>query len=149
MKRTVDESQFVMQTLLVQLTQETRNVTFVLVTMVSKAMDLCATVWEQFQLITVYNLGLLSIQLKFVLYDVETMKNKSIQAIDNDNHITTWTAVWWFLTSINQASLLSITFRRQWRVRVATPFVLFLDIVLHHALTRDKYQRHMTSHHDF
>ena len=44
MKRTVDESQFVMQTLLVQLTQETRNVTFVLVTMVSKAMDLCATV---------------------------------------------------------------------------------------------------------
>lgn len=72
MKRTVDESEFVMQTLLVQLTQETRNVTFVLVTMVSKAMDLCATVWEQFQLITVKNLGLSSIQLKFVLYDVET-----------------------------------------------------------------------------
>ena len=72
MKRTAEESQFVMQTLLVQLTLETRNVTFVLVTMVSKAMDLCATVWEQFQLITVKNLGLSSIQLKFVLYDVET-----------------------------------------------------------------------------
>jgi len=41
---TADESQFVAQTLLVQLTLETRNVTFVFVTMVSKGMALCAKV---------------------------------------------------------------------------------------------------------